>query len=191
MAVLRIPDPVLLVTAVFSRHAEASTWAQQHLEGLYGPVAMTSPEFAFNQTTYYEPTMGAGLRKRFLAFRELIAAPDLPDIKRKTIELEQRCSASGLYPEPRPLNLDPGILSLGKFQLATTKDQAHRVYLRDGIFVEVTLRFQAGAFEVWPWTYADYRQECVRDFLKEARDYYRLRLGEVKRGLLQVPSNEG
>jgi hypothetical protein len=74
------------------------------------------------------------------------------------------------------LNLDPGVLSLGKFVLATTKDQAHRVYLGDGIFAEVTLRFEAGAFRPWPWTYADYREPAVCDFLKEARVYYRERL---------------
>ena len=62
-----------------------------------------------------------------------------------------------------------GLVQLGKFLLASTKDQAHRVYLRDDIFAEVTLRFQAGAFEVWPWTYADYHEEAVRAFLNQAR----------------------
>ena len=37
------------------------------------------------------------------------------------------------------------MMTLGKFMLATTKDQAHRIDLRDGIYAEVTLRFQAGA----------------------------------------------
>jgi hypothetical protein len=71
------------------------------------------------------------------------------------------------------LNLDPGVLSLGKFLLATTKDQAHRIYLCDGIFAEVTLRFEAGEFVPWPWTYADYREPDVREWLKQAREYYR------------------
>lgn len=178
MAEPRFPDPVLLVVAAFSRHVEAMSWAHQQLETVYGPVAIASPAFEFTQTTYYEPTMGSGLHKRFLAFRDLVGADCLPTVKRQTNDLERHCAVTGRYSEPRPLNLDPGILSLGKFQLATTKDQAHRIYLRDGIFAEVTLRFQAGAFEPWPWTYADYRQECVRDFLKEARNYYRQRLGK-------------
>ena len=95
-------------------------------------------------------------------------------------------AASGTYPDERPLNLDPGLLTLGKFMLATTKDQAHRVYLRDGIFAEVTLRFHAGAWEPWPWTYADYREPFVHDFLLKARDHYRQRLSatpEEQRGL--------
>ena len=98
--------------------------------------------------------------------------------KRRTNEMEKELAASGRFPEVRPLNLDPGILTLGKFLLATTKDQAHRVYLRDGIFAEVTLRYHAGAFEPWPWTYADYREPAVRDFLRSARDFYRQRLRE-------------
>src|SRR5262245_47582163 len=192
MAAPRVPVPVLLVVAVFSRHKEALEWAQEQLEAIYGPLGLASPLFEFNQTTYYEPTMGAGLRKRFLAFHDLVAADCLPKVKHQTNELERQCLASGRYPEPRPLNLDPGILSLGKFQLATTKDQAHRIYLRDGIFAEVTLRFQAGAFEPWPWTYADYREPHVRDFLEELRDLYRDRLTEARKGLARPdPSAPG
>jgi hypothetical protein len=74
------------------------------------------------------------------------------------------------------LNLDPGVLSLGKFLLATVKDQAHRIYLGRGIFAEVTLRYQAGAWEPWPWTYPSYRLPDLLAFLQEARDFYRQRL---------------
>jgi hypothetical protein len=171
----------LLVIAVFSRHLEAFAWATERLQELYGPVTLTSTEYAFLHTAYYEATMGPCLRKRFLAFQNLVAADCLPTFKLQTNGLERELAATCRYVEPRPLNLDPGLLSLGKFLLATTKDQAHRVYLREGIFAEVTLRFEAGAFEPWPWTYADYRESSVRAFLKEARDFYRRRLKEVRR----------
>jgi hypothetical protein len=177
MADPRQPSPVLLVIAAFSRHADALAWARQRLEALYGPVALTSPDYEFRQTDYYQASMGPHLRKQFLAFRNLIDPTRLADLKLQTNALEKELAAAGRHPEPRPLNLDPGVLSLGKFLLATTKDQAHRIYLRDGIFAEVTLRFEAGAFEPWPWTYADYRQECVRSFLKEVRDLYRQQRG--------------
>jgi hypothetical protein len=48
--------------------------------------------------------------------------------------------------------------------------------LRDGIFAEVTLRFHAGAFEPWPWTYADYREPEVLSFLTDAREWLHGRL---------------
>ena len=49
--------------------------------------------------------------------------------------LAEELAQSGTYSEARPLNLDPGLLQLGKFLLAATKDQAHRIYLRDGIYI--------------------------------------------------------
>jgi len=177
----RLPDPVLLVVAAFSRHADALHWARERLEQAYGEAPLISPTFLFNQTAYYQPTMGPELRKQFFVFRDLVQAERLPEIKLRTNELEKELAQTGLYPEPRPVNLDPGFLSLGKFSLATTKDQAHRIYLQDGIFAEVTLHFQGGTFVPWPWTYADYRQPAIVDFLNEARDFYRQRLGEENR----------
>jgi hypothetical protein len=172
------PDPVLLVVAAFSRHDTALLWASERLQTAYGPLALTSPPFDFRQTAYYEATMGPQLRKQFFAFQTLIEPGLLPNIKLSTNALENELTASGQYAELRPLNLDPGLILLGKFVLATTKDQQHRLYLRDGIFAEVTLRYQDKAFEPWPWTYADYREEAVRAFLKECREYYHSRLRE-------------
>src|SRR5205809_279360 len=178
MTDIRPQPPVLLVVAAFSRHERAIAWGRERLTQGFGPIALLSESFAFNQTRYYEPTMGPDLRKQFLAFERLVTPDTLPAIKLRTNSLERVLADQRLYAEPRPLNLDPGHLSLGKFLLATTKDQSHRVYLRDGIFAEVTLRFEAGAFEPWPWTYADYRESAVRDFLRRARDFYRDRLRE-------------
>jgi hypothetical protein len=171
-----LPEPGLLVIAAFSRHSEALNWANQHLAKHFGPIALTSPTFVFNQTKYYEPTMGPDLLKQLLAFEQLVPQQQLAGIKLRTNDLEKELATTGSYSETRPLNLDPGLLTLGKFLLATTKDQAHRIYLRDGIYAEVTLRFQEGQFEPWPWTYADYRQPEVRTALKEFRSYYKDRL---------------
>jgi hypothetical protein len=178
MAQTQPPLPVLLVVAAFSRHQGALVWAAEQLQQVHGAIGRTGPAFDFQHTKYYEPTMGPGLQKQLLAFERLVAPEELPAIKLHTNDLENQLAAAGTYPEPRPLNLDPGLLTLGKFLLATTKDQAHRIYLRDGIYAEVTLRFQAGAYEPWPWTYADYREEALRATLKEFRDYYKLRLAE-------------
>lgn len=176
MAQPRRSDPVLLVVALFSRQVDALAWARERLECYYGPTGIVSPDFCFNQTEYYQPTMGPDLVKRFLAFETLVDPGRLAEIKLRTNALEQELVDADRFPEPRPLNLDPGMLSLGKFVLATTKDQAHRIYLTEGIFAEVTLRFEAGAYVPWNWTYADYRQESVRGFLKELRGYYKFRL---------------
>jgi hypothetical protein len=176
MAQARLPDPVLLVVAAFSRHVPLLSDACAVLEPLFGPVAFCSLLYDFNQTNYYASTMGPQLKKCFLVFEKLVVPDDLAEIKVQTNALEQTYATGKLHPEERPLNMDPGILTLGKFMLATTKDQTHRIYLRAGIYAETTLRFEGGEFLAWPWTYADYRQCCVLAFMKEAREFYRRRL---------------
>jgi hypothetical protein len=176
MADPHLPESALLVVAAFSRHPQALDWGRDRLTGPFGAIGMTSPAYDFNQTQYYESTMGPGLRKQFLVFDHLVSPENLAAIKLQTNDLERELAQQGMYVEPRPLNLDPGLLTLGKFMLATTKDQSHRIYLRAGIYAEVTLRYQAGAFVPWPWTYADYREPAVLAFFNEARDFYRQRL---------------
>jgi len=171
MAHLVPPD--LLVVAAFSRHVAALDWARNRLLGEFGPVALESPRYAFHHTNYYSATMGTELQKQLFAFVDLIDPARLADIKQRTIAMEAELAKCGQYPEPRPLNLDPGLLNLGKFMLASTKDNAQRIYLRDGIYAEVTLRFQEDAFQPYPWTYRDYQEPFVREFLKQARGFHR------------------
>ena len=57
----------------------------------------------------------------------------------------------------RRINIDPGYINAGKLVLATTKDWQHRLYLGEGIYGEVTLRFKGVSFSVWEWTYPDYQ----------------------------------
>jgi hypothetical protein len=132
--------------------------------------------YSFHHTTYYAATMGSELRKQLLAFQTLVSPDALATIKLQANSLEEELARSRQFSEPRPLNLDPGLLHLGKFMLASMKDQAQRIYLCQGVFAEITLRFEAGEFEAWPWTYADYREPMVGAILKDFRDYYRRQL---------------
>jgi hypothetical protein len=179
MASVRTPKPVLLMVAVFSRHPEAIVWAREQLAQQYGPVGIESEAFSFHHTSYYDQEMGRDLRKQFFGFHNLTTEDCLPAVKHHTNDLEQMLAGQNRFPEPRPVNLDPGILTLGKFLLATTKDQQHRIYLRDGIYAEVTLRYMDGQFQPWPWTYADYREPDLHRFLIRAREYYRQRLSDL------------
>jgi Domain of unknown function (DUF4416) len=186
MAEPRTVAPLLLVVAAFSASPDVLAWAARRLESRFGPIGLASFCYDFLQTRYYEKTMGPGLRKCFYVCQDLVSPDQLASIKLATNSMEEEAIGLGLIEATRPLNLDPGLLSLGKFMLATTKDQAHRIYLREGIYAEVTLRFQAGEFQAWPWTYADYQLPVVREFLGCARDYYRSLLNHFK----QVESDE-
>ncbi|MBX9679440.1 MAG: DUF4416 family protein [Gemmataceae bacterium] len=170
------PNESLLVIPLFSRHVALLDETEATLVAQYGPLAAKSADYEFSHTSFYAKDMGPELRKRILIFEQLRPADILPQVKRWTIRIEDVAAEPGRYPEKRPLNLDPGLLQLAKFVLATTKDRDHRIYLGDGIYAEVTLRFQGNQFEPWPWTYADYREEAIRNFLRDARNELHRRL---------------
>ncbi|MBN2578685.1 MAG: DUF4416 family protein [Pirellulales bacterium] len=73
------------------------------------------------------------------------------------------------HPEPRPLNLDPGYLTLGKLVLASTKDFVHRIYLRSGIYAEVTLFYKHHQWRHHEYTFADYRRTDYHRFFDQCR----------------------
>ena len=91
--------PVLLVVAAFSRHADVLAWAAEKLQQSYGPIAHTSLAFDFDQTKYYEPTMGPNLRKQLLAFENLVAHEQLPAIKLHTNDLERDLRHGAIIPK--------------------------------------------------------------------------------------------
>jgi len=176
------PSPVLLVMAAFSRYDEALAWAHARAAAAWGPIARESQAFSFNATDYYQPSMGPGLNKVFWSFANLIDPGTLAGLKLLTNEWEEEYATIRRYPEPRPLNLDPGYLTLGKFVLASTKDFAHRIYLGQGIFAEVTLYFRQHRWQHHEWTFADYRRADYQAFFSACRDdlHHRLREGRCR-----------
>jgi uncharacterized protein DUF4416 len=181
MGDITAPESVLLVLAAFSRHPAALDWARAKADEKFGPVALASPRFSFVETDYYESTMGAGIQKCFWAFERLIDPAALVEIKRATNEWEAEYAKSAAHDEPRPLNLDPGYITAAKLVLASTKDHAHRLYLSDGIFAEVTLFYKDRAWQHRDWTFPDYRRADYQQFFSECRDELRRRQREGRR----------
>jgi hypothetical protein len=165
------PSPVLLVIAASARYVETLEWARTRCIDHHGPIALASDAFDFTETEYYADTMGADLKKRFLAFERLIDPAALPDIKRQTNEWEAEYAALAHHAESRPLNLDPGYITPAKLVLASTKDHAHRIYLRDGIYAEITLAYRARRWQPREWTYPDYRRVDFQDFFTQCRNH--------------------
>jgi hypothetical protein len=157
--------------AAFSRHEEALRWGRERAVEAWGGVALASPEFHFQETNYYEPTMGPDLRKVFWAFAQPIDPGCLVELKLQANAWEAQYAALGRHAEPRPLNLDPGYLTLGKLVLASTKDFAHRIYLGQGIFAEITLFYRHRRWEHHEWTFADYRRDDYQQFFSQCRNY--------------------
>ena len=171
--------PALLLMAAFSRHEDALGWARRRAEETWGAVIHESAAFAFEETHYYDASMGAGLRKIFWTFEHPRVADELAEIKLATNRWEEEYAALAEHAEPRPLNLDPGYLTLGKLVLASTKDFAHRIYLGQGIFAEVTLFYRHHRWQDHQYTFADYRRADYQQFFTDCRDWLHRRIRDV------------
>jgi hypothetical protein len=168
------PVPVKLVASLLSGSPGLLDKAGSALSRIYGPLDYQSALLPFEHTDYYTPEFGPGLQRRIVAFKRLVDPAGLPSIKHRTNELEWALAPGKL----RAINIDPGYISLGKLVLASTKDHAHRLYLGQGVYAEVTLTYQRGRFRPWPWTYPDYAGEDYCAMFGELRQRYKEQLRE-------------
>lgn len=167
------PQHVLGLVAVTSRHDDALAWAELRFREFWGGLSAVSDRFVFDQTEYYTATMGEGLRKQLFLSNQLVDPAVLSQWKVTTNEWEREYAASRSWPDPRPLNLDPGYLTLDKLVLASTKNHAHRLYLDRGIYAEITLQYRARRWQSLPWTYPDYQQPEYHEVLNRGRESLR------------------
>ncbi|MGC3968237.1 MAG: DUF4416 family protein [Pirellulales bacterium] len=163
--------PTLPLVAVITRYPETLAWAAAKLAEAYGSPALVSPTFSFAETSYYDATMGPGLGKTFLTFDGAYDAGELAAVKLRTNAWEAEYAALGLHAEPRPLNLDPGYITAAKLVLASTKDHAHRIYLSDGMYAEITLMYRHGAWQSHEFTFPDYRRADYHEFFTQCRNF--------------------
>ena len=140
-----------------------------HLADRWGPVDYASDPFPFTFTHYYDAEMGAPIDRFFISFDRLVDPTSLARTKLETNSIEQLFRENG----GRKINLDPGLLSLSRFVLATTKENAHRIPLADGIYAEITLLYEKGGFRPLPWTYPDFRAERTLSILNKIRARYK------------------
>jgi hypothetical protein len=168
-------QPVLPILAAFSRYEAALEWGCRRAAECWGTVALASPRFEFRETDYYTASMGPELLKCFWAYQPLRDPAELSEWKLQAIRWEAEYAGLRRHAESRPLNLDPGYLTLAKLVLASTKDHAHRIYLRQGIYAEVTLYFKDGRWQPRDWTFPDYRRADYHEFFLAARQLLRPR----------------
>lgn len=166
MGALHTPRLVTPLVACIYGRDERYAEALPELEALCGAREFESPVYPFEKTAYYEPEMGAALKRRFVSFKNLADPSALVDWKLATNALEHRFAEGGR----RSINLDAGYLTGAKLVLASTKDFAHRIYIRDGIFAEITLAFRGGAWLAHECTFPDFRAPDYHPFLSKVRD---------------------
>ncbi len=168
MAEIRQPKQAKLIVGLLAARTQWLDDARAMLEALYGSVDIAGEVIPFTFTDYYRSEMGPALLRQFLAFDRLITPDELAPIKKRTNQLEDEL-AERFTDAPRPVNIDPGYVELAKLVLASAKDFAHRIYLADGIYAEVTMQYHSGKWESLPWTFPDYGSGRYDAFLNAAR----------------------
>jgi hypothetical protein len=166
MGTPRDPSPVRLFAGIMFGETVESGPVLKKMEERFGKAGPSYGPVPFQWTDFYAKEMGGRLQKLYVFFAGPIRRDDLPDIKLWTNSLEHAYAAGG----KRKVNIDPGYIAGDKLVLATTKDFFHRLYLGKGIYGEVTLHFRKGCARHFSWTYPDYRDRGVQDFLLSARD---------------------
>ncbi len=161
--------PEKLVMAILISRPQMEKDLLDVLGEKWGPSDLCSPAMPFTYTDYYDKEMGPGIQRFFVSFRRLVDPALIAEIKLQTNRIEERFHES----DARKVNIDPGLLSLSRFILVTTKESAHRIPLTSGIYAEVTLLYHKGSFRPLEWTYPDYRSQEYLRILNEIRGLYK------------------
>lgn len=169
MGAIKEPAKVKIIVGILARDAAAVEAVRETLGEHFGEEDLNLSPFPFTFTNYYVDEIGPTPVRAFLSYEKLVDRTDIVDIKLWTNDVELAIAEKEGTPGLRPVNLDPGYMTLGQFFLATTKDQRQRVYMQRGIFVEPTLYFQEGHFHAFDWTYRDYQSETYIKYLEQVR----------------------
>ncbi|MFP4176879.1 MAG: DUF4416 family protein [Candidatus Brocadiia bacterium] len=172
MGELHTPEPGKLFCAMLAGQASWLDEACDMLDAHLSPVERVSEDWPFTATDYYRAEMGEDILRRIISFEQPINPARIVEIKLFTNEVEEELADRHMTGPARPVNLDPGYLTPARLVLATTKNYQHRIYLRRGIYAEVTLGWQDDQFTTFEWTYPDYSTEKYLQFFRKVREDY-------------------
>jgi len=162
-------QPVKLIVGILACDERSLDVSRQALLDVYGVADLVSEVWPFDMTEYYVNEAGPNMVRQFMAFENLIDPGRLAGIKHETNRMEQELAASLDTPYPRPVNFDPGVIEPSKLILASTKNFAHRIYIGDHMYAEVTMTYNKGNWETFPFTFPDYKSGRYNAFLNKVR----------------------
>ena len=166
----------VLVMALMYNDINVYNLTLEKLINNFGNIEVISEEYLFSHSIYYKEEMGESLNKRFIVFNSMIDRDYISDVKRITDNIEKEYLDNH---QNRRINIDPAILTLENFILVTNKNFTHRIYLKDGVFADLTLLYKKKkGYTELEWTYADYSSNETKSFLNKIRELFYNRLIE-------------
>lgn len=164
------PQPVKLIIGILAADQRCLAAAESAVAEAFGKADLVSPVYPFDMTAYYQQQAGPAILRRFVSIETPIDPGRLGGVKHQTNRMEMQLAEVLATSWPRPVNLDPGYLEPSKLVLASTKNFAHRVYIGDGMWAEVTLTYNKGVWQVYPYTFPDFKSGRYNAFLSTARE---------------------
>jgi hypothetical protein len=175
-----LAKPAKLIISIITSDKCLFSLYKEELIKRFGEVDMESNTQPFNFTDYYEKEFGKNLMQKLFSFSALIRLNELAEIKIITNGIENNFKngniENNITRHKRKINLDPGYITLDKFILASTKNGPSRIYLNQGIYAEITLRFINKLFVPCEYTYPNYKTNEYTNFLNSVRLKYKLQL---------------
>ena len=142
--------------------------AISELVDVFGNIKFYSNTFVFSGfTDYYENEIGKNIIREWILFENIDNNENFYEKKIISVNIEKKFKTD----DKRHINIDPGCITLNNMQLLTTKNYSHRIYLAEGIFVEVTFLFEKNSIRYLDWTYPDYKTEIAKTFFLKSRDF--------------------
>lgn len=152
---------VLYRSDFFSFSEIRSVWTK------YCPSLLTFKHSHCPMKSYYDKEMGSPLERVWFFSDSLQKRDKLVEDKLWATNWEN----NNLNKNKRVLNCDVGMVLLDQVVLATGKPYSHRVYIRDGVYIELTYQYEQGNYSPLKWTYPDYAHDEVIQAFNTARDY--------------------
>jgi hypothetical protein len=170
------PGLVKLVVGVLYSDEAMMEKGLSLLSQKYGPVDYRSPVFPFDETDYYVPEMGSPIFRMFVSHERLIRPGDIARIKIETNAAEDILAdrpPEGQRGSRRKVNLDPGYMDYDKFVLASAKYNGQKIYLDFGIWADLTLHYEKGKFDPYPWSFPDFKSGTYDGVFMKIRQLYK------------------
>ena len=167
---LKDPQPVKLIVGILAANHQCLHASIDMLSTKFGRIDLSSDEWPFTKTTYYNEQIGPRILRKFVTIEKLIEPGKLAKIKLQTNKFEQKLAKSLALPVPRPVNLDPGIIEPSKLVLASSKNFSHRIYIGKKMYAEVTLIYDKRKWRHFEYTFPDYQQQFYQDFFSKVRE---------------------
>jgi hypothetical protein len=164
------PAPVKLISGLLfpAEREDLMEWATGQMSASFGAIELASRLYPFDYTDYYRD-IAPRLERRFFVFAGLRRPFGLVAWKKRAISIEAESDEGA----GRKVNIDPGYMDGARLVLASTKDNAHRIYLWDGIYAEVTMCRKKSGWIGFSYTFPDFASGAYDDFLDSARNAWK------------------